>query len=142
LNVLSRIGTDFEFADAERWLNDYWCVLWNTLQALNACRGPDERVSIKLVVEQLCELWERETESRVTAHGIEEGVYTSQPVTAAGRFVIAAAETMLPDAPWFDEHPAQSVRAMTFRPSYKAHRERHILKIMRDFVRRRKMPKN
>jgi hypothetical protein len=140
--VLSRIGTDFKFADAERWLNDYRCVLWNTLQTLNACRGPDERVSIKLVVEQLCELWERETESRVTAHGIEDGAYTSRPVTAAGRFVVAAAEAILPDTPWFDGHPAQSVCAMTFRPGYKAHRERHILEIMRDFVRRRKMPKN
>jgi hypothetical protein len=136
-DLSSLTGINFEFAEAERWLSDYWNVLLEAFATLGESGGADERVSLKLLIEQLCELWERETQSPVTAHGIEEDAYTSRPVTAAGRFVATSVEAMLPNASWFADHAAQSVRAMTFLPIHQADRERQILGIMRDFVRRR-----
>jgi hypothetical protein len=86
-----------------------------------------------------CELWERETGSRVTAHGQFKDVYIGRAETAAGRFVTATVEVMLPDQSWFEDHAefARSVRAETFRPGCQQDRERQILVIMRDFVKRR-----
>jgi hypothetical protein len=63
----SATGANFRFADAERWLTDYWSVVFHALQALNARRGAEERVSLKLLVEQLCQVWEHETQSPVAA---------------------------------------------------------------------------
>ena len=61
---------DFGLEDAEQWLNAYWNVVDQTLCELNEKRGAEERESLKLLVEQLCELWERETGRYVTAHGM------------------------------------------------------------------------
>jgi hypothetical protein len=137
---LQATGLDFALADAERWLNNYWNVVFETLSDLNRRRGAEERVSLKLLVEQLCELWERETGSRVTAHGVAKDVYTRRVETQAGRFVTAAVEVMLPKRLWRNEHAifAHSVRALTFLPGRKQkHARAHqILTIMRDFVRR------
>jgi hypothetical protein len=77
-------GRDFALADAERWLNNYLSVLVETLSDLNRRRGAEERVSLKLLVEQLCELWERETGSRVTAHGQVKDVYTGRAGDSSG----------------------------------------------------------
>jgi hypothetical protein len=131
-------GRDFALPDAERWLNNYLYVLVDTLSELNRGRGALERVSLKLLVEQLCELWERETGSRVTAHGQVKDVYTSRAETAAGRFVTAAVEAMLPDQSWYEDHAAfaRLARALTFLPGRQQHRARQILVIMRDFVKR------
>jgi hypothetical protein len=131
-------GRDFTLADAERWLNNYLYVLVDTLSELNRRRGAAERVSLKLLVEQLCELWERETGSRVTAHGQVKDVYTGRAETAAGRFVTAAVEAMLPDQFWFEDHAAfaRLARAKTFLPGRQQDRARQILVIMRDFVKR------
>jgi len=127
-------------ADAELWLNAYWNVVDKTLCELNERGGAEERVSLKLLVEQLCEFWERETGGPVTAHGMSKLEYTQRTETAAGRFVTAAVDAMLPELFWFDEHCefSHSVRAMTFLPSRQADRARQILAIMRDFVKRRK----
>ena len=133
----SAAGANFRVADAERWLTDYWNVLFGALQKLSERRGADERVSLKLLVELLCELWEHETGFCVTAHGVVKDVYTGRVETDAGRFVSAAIETMLPSESWFAGRPALSVRAMTFLPRNRLHRERQIIGIMRDFVRRR-----
>jgi hypothetical protein len=134
-------GLDFTLADAERWLNNYWNVVFETLSDLNKRRGAEERVSLKLLIEQLCELWERETGSRVTAHGVTKDVYTRQVETPAGRFVTAAVEAMIPSRSWFKQHAkfAHSSRAMTFlrRRKHRHARAHQILTIMRDFVRRR-----
>jgi hypothetical protein len=129
---------DFGLAEAEQWLNAYWNVVDQTLWRLNERGGAEERVSLKLLVEQLCELWERETARLVTAHGIIKLEYTQRTETEAGRFVTAAVEAMLPEPSWFDEHSESShpIRAMTFLPSRQADRARHILVIMRDFVKR------
>jgi hypothetical protein len=134
---LQTCSPDFGLADAERWLYAYWNVVDQTLCELNKRCGAEERVSLRLLVEQLCELWERETGRPVTAHGVIKGEYTRRTETA-GRFVTAAVEAMLPEPSWFDKHSefSQPVRAQTFRPSRQPDRARHILVIMRDFVKR------
>jgi hypothetical protein len=130
---------DFGLTEVEQWLSAYWNVVDQTLRRLNERGGAEERVSLKLLVEQLCELWERETGRPVTAHGVIKLEYTQRTETEAGRFVTSAVETMLPESSWFDEHSefSQLIRAETFRPYRQADRARQILVIMRDFVKRR-----
>jgi hypothetical protein len=131
-------SADFSLAHAERWLNAYWNVVDKALCELNKKRGAEERESLKLLVELLCELWERETASDVTAHGMSKLEYTQRAETQAGRFVTSAVEAMLPESAWFNEHSgfSHAVRARTFLPSRQCDRARQIFVIMRDFVRR------
>jgi hypothetical protein len=135
---LQTSAPEFGLADAEQWLNAYWNVVDKTLCELSERGGAEERVSLKLLVEQLCEFWERETGRPVTAHGMNKLEYTQCTETAAGRFVTAAVEEMLPETCWFEDHGefSHAVRAQTFLPSRQADRARHILVIMRDFVKR------
>jgi uncharacterized membrane protein len=141
-------GLDFCLADAECWLNSYETMVFETLNGLNTRRGPSERVSIKLLIELLCEFWERETGNRVTAHGQVKGEQTYRAETDAGRFVTAAVEAMLPDKSWFDEHAdrAQRFRTEIFLPDDgaltrgKGARSRQVIGFMRDFVKRRRQP--
>jgi hypothetical protein len=144
---LSQItGLDFRLADAEGWLKSYEAMVFETLNGLNTRHGPSERVSINLLIELLCEFWERETGKRVTAHGQVKGEQTYRAETDAGRFVTAAVEAMLPDKSWFDEHAdrAQPFRTEVFLPDEgalthgKAARSRQVLGFMRDFVKRRR----
>jgi hypothetical protein len=144
---LSQItGLDFRLADAEGWLKSYETMVFETLNGLNTRHGPSERVSINLLIELLCEFWERETGKRVTAHGQVKGEQTYRAETDAGRFVTAAVEAMLPDKSWFDEHAdrAQPFRTEVFLPDEgalthgKAARSRQVLGFMRDFVKRRR----
>jgi hypothetical protein len=130
---------DFGLTEAEQWLSAYWTVVDQTLCRLDERGGAEERVSLKLLVEQLCEFWERETGCLVTAHGMIKLEYTQRTETEAGRFVTAAVEAMLPEQSWFDEHRefSQPIRATTFLPFWQADRARQILVIMRDFVKRR-----
>jgi hypothetical protein len=147
-DVSQIIGLDFPLADAECWLNSYETMVFETLNRLNTRRGPSERVSINLLIELLCEFWERETGNRVTAHGQVKGEQTYRAETDAGRFVTAAVEAMLPDKSWFDEHAdrAQRFRTEVFLPDEgalthgKAARSRQVLGFMRDFVKRRRRP--
>jgi hypothetical protein len=130
---------DFGLADAQQWLTGYWHVISASLDELNEPRGAEERSSLKLLVDLLCTLWERETGEPVTAHGIVQDVYKGEAVTAAGRFVTAAVEVMLPDETWLEQHAefATAPRAQTFLPDESTHRARQILVIMSDFVKRR-----
>lgn len=129
---------EFGLVDAERWLNGYWNVLVETRNTLSDQRGAQERCSLKLLVVELCSLWERETGEPVTAHGIKGDEYTSRAETTSGRFVTAAVEAMLPDKSWFDQHSqfAHSVCAQTFLPGdgHQLDRARQVLGIMKDFV--------
>jgi hypothetical protein len=142
---MSCTAKELSLAEAERWLQGYRDVLNTTLERLKVRRGAQERVSLKLLVEELCALWERETGLRATAHGIVEDVYTSRTETDAGRFVTAAVEAMLPDEAWYEAHAkfARSVRAKTFLPDepgnnhYRNARAGQVLVIMRGFVSRR-----
>jgi hypothetical protein len=96
---------NFGLVDAECWLIGYWNVLVETRNTLNDQRGAQERVSLKLLVEELCQLWEQETRKPVTAHGLVKDVYTSRVETDAGRFVTAAVEAMLPEPDQIDDRP-------------------------------------
>jgi hypothetical protein len=135
---------EFGLVDADRWLNGYWNVLVETRNTLSDQRGAQERSSLKLLVVELCSLWERETGEPVAAHGIKGGMYTSRAETTSGRFVTAAVEAMLPDKSWFDQHSqfAHSVCAQTFLPGdrHQPDRARQGLEIMKDFVDQRPTP--
>ena len=135
----SQAAGDLGMKEIASWLNGYWNVVVATLDKLSDRRGADERVSLKLLVYQLCELWERETGYRVTAHEPFADEYTPRAETPAGRFVTAAVEAMLPDELWFEEHTqsADLSRAQTFLPGWEVDRARQVLVIMNDFVVRR-----
>jgi hypothetical protein len=143
--LLATSAKDIGLVDAEGWLDRYRDVLDETLLTLNLQRGAQERVSLKLLVEELCNLWESETGLPAAAHGVVKDAYTSRVETDAGRFVTVAVEAMLPDKTWFDQHAkfARSVRAETFLPDepgkdrWWESRSRQILVIMRGFVARR-----
>jgi hypothetical protein len=143
---LSQTAASEEFGvlDAECWLNGYWNVLVETLNWLNDQRGAQERVSLKLLIEALCNLYERETKEPVAAHGIVGLEYTFRVETKSGRFVTAAVEAMLPNKAWFDQHAefAHSGHAKTFLPDdpHPQDRARQILVIMKDLVARRSKP--
>jgi hypothetical protein len=135
----------FGLADIEGWLLRYLDLLDETLRRLNTRRGAQERVSLKLLVEELCQLWEYETGLPAAAHGIVRDSYTHRVETHAGRFVTAAVEAMLPDKSWFDQHArfARTARAKTFLPDDSGNRcekdrARQILVIMRNFAFRRR----
>jgi len=123
----------------QRWLKRHLDVVQKTLRRLNERRGPDERASLKLLVFELCEFWERETGRRVTAHGIIKLRYTSRAETPSGRFVTDAVEAMIPNQVWFDQrtHSVNSVRADTYLPQRTYERAWQVLKIMRQFVKSR-----
>jgi hypothetical protein len=113
---LQASGPSFGLPDVERWLHGYWNVVAETLKELSSRRGAEERVSLKLLVEQLCELWERETGCSVTAHDRVKDQSTGRAETPAGRLVTKAVEALLPDQSWFKERArfAQSTRARSF----------------------------
>jgi hypothetical protein len=134
-------GPSFGLADVERWLHGYWNLAAETLKEVSSRRGAEERVSLKLLVEQLCEMWERETGCSVTAHDRVKDQSTGRVETPAGQFVTKAVEAMLPDQSWFKERTqfAQSVRAYSCHLDNQAGekaRARHVFVIMKDFVRR------
>jgi hypothetical protein len=87
-------------------------------------KGPEARLSLGLLVSQLCDLWRRETGRPVTANPVKLGVYTGCPQSASGRFVCAAVEALQPSAAWMDEHKAVGphirARIMTLPPAYRA----------------------
>jgi hypothetical protein len=135
----------FGLGDVECWLAGYRHVLVETLHTLCDRHGAQERVSLKLLIEELCNLYERETEELVTAHGIKGDEYTSHVETTSGRFVTAAVEAMLPDQSWFDQHIqfADPVCTRSFLPDEQGHgrqrkRAGQIVPIMRNFVARRR----
>ncbi len=69
-------------------------------------KGPEPRLSLGLLVWQLCDLWRLETGRAVTANPVKLGDYTGRPQSASGRFVCAAVEALQPSAAWIDEHKA------------------------------------
>ena len=90
------------------------------LTHLRRRKGPEARLSLGLLVSQLCDLWRRETGRPVTANPVRLGAYTGRPQSAPGRFVCAAVEALQPTAAWIAEHEAVGahMRAaiMTRRP--------------------------
>jgi hypothetical protein len=135
-----RATEQLDLAQAERWLNRYWKILLETLNRLCNQRGRPESVSLKLLVEGLCKLYEYETGGLVTAHAMKGDDYASRVETDAGRFVTLAVEAMLPDQSWFEQHVAQSIRAESFLPGRQKTRAVQLIAITRDFVARRNEP--
>jgi hypothetical protein len=76
------------------------------LSSLEHRKGPERRLSLRLLVCHLCDLWRRETGKPVTANPVQQGTYTARPQSAAGRFVSAAVEVLQPPPSWMDEHEA------------------------------------
>ena len=76
------------------------------LTHLRRRNGPEARVSLGLVVSQLCDLWRRETGRPVTANPVRLRSYTGRPESASGCFVYEAVEALQPTATWIDEHEA------------------------------------
>jgi hypothetical protein len=87
---LDRLGRRFEAA----------------LSNLEHRKGPESRLSLGLLVSQLCDLWWRETGEQVTVNSVREGACTGLPQSAAGRFVLAAVEALQPTEAWIDDHRA------------------------------------
>lgn len=138
---LSQVITsdDFGLVQIETWLNGYANILFETLNRLNDRRGAEERVTLKLMVEELCKIYEHETGMLVAAHAMKGDEYTARVETDAGRFVTAAVEALLPDQAWSEQRAefANSSRATTFLAGHQPDRARHIVDIMKGFVARR-----
>jgi len=98
-------------------------------------KGPEARLSLVLLVSQLCDLWQRETGRPVTANPVKLGAYTGRPQSASGRFLCAAVEALQPSAAWIDEHkavePQMRARIMML-PA--AHRVQAVHSAMRAYV--------
>jgi hypothetical protein len=77
------------------------------LAHLRRRKGPETRLSLGLLVSQLCDLWRRESGRPVTANPVRLRSYTGRPHSASGRFVCEAVEALQPTAAWIDEHQAE-----------------------------------
>jgi hypothetical protein len=76
------------------------------LTRLRRRKGPEARLSLGLLVSQLCDLWRRETGQPVTANPVRLRSYTGRPESASGCFVCEAVEALQPTAAWISEHEA------------------------------------
>ncbi len=74
------------------------------LSNLERRKGPESRLSLGLLVSELCDLWSRETGEPVTVNPVRHGAYTGRPQSASGRFVLAAVEALQPPPSWIKEH--------------------------------------
>jgi hypothetical protein len=109
-----------------------------TLKALNRQRGPDQRLSLPWLVEELGDLWSRETGEIVTSSAATGGRYSGVPQSAAGRFILASVEALQPSRAWLEqhEHMGASVSAMILNAS-SGYRARVVNNILADYVARR-----
>jgi hypothetical protein len=103
-------------------------------------KGPEARLSLVLLVSQLCDL-QRETGRPVTANPVKLGAYTGRPQSASGRFVRAAVEALQPSAAWIDEdkavEPHMRATIMMLPPG---HRVQAVHSAMRVYVSRSARP--
>jgi hypothetical protein len=80
------------------------CRVEETLAGLERRKGAERSESLRWLVWQLCELYERETGKRVTNSAMSKDKYTCEPQSPAGRFVLAAAAAVRPSEAWMREH--------------------------------------
>jgi hypothetical protein len=108
-----------------------------TLKALNRQKGPDQRLSLPWLVEQLGDLWSNETGEIVTSNAVEGGDYSGVPRSAAGRFITATVEALQPSKAWLAEHEdiAATVSTAILNGS-SGHRARAVSNILADYVAR------
>lgn len=131
-------GGDFSLAHFTQWLTSYREIVCATLSRLNKRRGPEQALSLKLLVFLLCGAWGNTTEEPVIANGTIQDRYRSKAVTKSGEFVTAAVEAMLPDQGWLNEHAqfsttARSSAGFGLTPGDKDRRAGQILPIMKSF---------
>src|SRR5580704_2884521 len=69
--------------------------LATTIKTLRARKGPEAANSLYILVWTLCDCWTRETGEVVTSSAVQNGQYTSQPQSPAGRFVVSVVESLL-----------------------------------------------
>jgi hypothetical protein len=86
-----------------------------------------------ILVWTLCDCWTRETGELATSSAVRNGKYISQPQSPAGRFVVSAVESLLPD-PGSDQNPVGPVRARNIQLRG-GDLERAVHTIMRVYVR-------
>jgi hypothetical protein len=65
-----------------------------TLDRLASRKGPEKQLSLTWLVWELCDLWSRETGQPVTSSAVQGGNHTGKPQSAAGRFILNAAEAL------------------------------------------------
>jgi hypothetical protein len=112
------------FASVIGKLDHLRCRFEAALSSLERRKGPEARLSLSLLVWQLCDLWWRETGKPVTVNPVQQGAYTGRPQSAAGRFVSAAVEALQPPPSWIKEHEAVGAqvraRSITGLPGWRA----------------------
>ena len=94
---------------------------------------PERALSLRLLVQDLCNIYERETGQRVTNSAVVDYTYTGEPQSAAGRFVLACIEALHPTAAWLME-PDHSVGQRIARALDKGTLKRRIYFAIREFV--------
>jgi hypothetical protein len=103
------------------------------LDGLEHQRGPERFESLQWLVWELCELYRRETGRPVTNSARAEGKYTSEPQSAAGRFVLAAVKALQPAEVWRQE-PDHRVAQRRDRIFYQGVLGKAVLYAMREYV--------
>jgi hypothetical protein len=103
------------------------------LDGLEHQRGPERFESLQWLVWELCELYRRETGRPVTNSARAEGKYTSEPQSAAGRFVLAAVKALQPAEVWRQE-PDHRVAQRRDRIFYQGGLGKAVLYAMREYV--------
>jgi hypothetical protein len=73
------------------------------LARLERRRGPEPAISLKWLVWNLCDLYQRETGKPVTSSAVVDYTYTGMPQSSAGRFVLACVEALRPSEVWVEE---------------------------------------
>jgi hypothetical protein len=113
----SRVPTNFRLSyDMNAFDTVYRRLAWlrnrlaATIKTLRARKGPEAANSLYILIWTLCDCWTRETGEVVTSSAVQNGQYTSQPQSLAGRFVVSVVESLLPD-PGSDQNPVGPVRA-------------------------------
>jgi hypothetical protein len=104
------------------------------LDRLERQRGPEPALSVRWLVWRLCDLWHRETEQPVTSSAVREGVYTSEPQSPAGKFVLAAAEALRPSKSWIRENKYQGAPVRARVVALPGDLDRRVHSVMREYV--------
>jgi len=80
------------------------CRVQESLAGLERRKGAERSESLRWLVWQLCELYQRETGKPVTNSTMPNGKFSCEPQSPAGRFVLAAAVVLQPPETWMREH--------------------------------------
>jgi hypothetical protein len=107
--------------------------LESALLRLERQHGPERALSLRLLVWDLCNLYERETGQRVTNSAVVDYAYTGEPQSTAGRFVLTCIEALRPTAASLME-PDHSAGQRIARALDKGTLKRRVYFAIREFV--------